>query len=103
MGVALSREEIEAQKGDYDEDGFYVLEDESFYDPWGYWFDSHGYDEFGGYYDYSGFYVPGEGYEEEYYQNYGHIEDDELQGYDDDEDEDIENPTEHDVKASELV
>jgi hypothetical protein len=44
-----------------------VLEDGSFYDPWGYHFDADGYDAFVGYYDDEGYYVPGEGYEEEYY------------------------------------
>lgn len=63
MGKPYSKEEIEQMKGYYDEDGFYILEeDASFFDPWGYKFDPMGYDEFGGYYDDDGFYVPGEDY-----------------------------------------
>ena len=61
MGVPYTLEEIQKLKGYYDDDGFYILEeDESFFDPWGYKFDPDGYDEFGGYYDDDGYYVPGE-------------------------------------------
>ena len=102
MGVAHSLEEIEKLGGYYDDDGFYILEDESFYDPWGYYFDPNGYDEFGGYYDENGYYVPGEGYEDEYYTNYDHINDEEIEGYDLGDGVDHENPTDHDVKDSDL-
>jgi hypothetical protein len=48
-----------------------MLPDGSFYDQNGYYFDKDGYDEFGGYYDDTYFYyVPGPGYEEEYYAKY---------------------------------
>ena len=93
MGVPWALEEIQKMKGYYDEDGFYVLEEDgAFFDPWGYKFDPNGYDEFGGYYDDDGFYVPGEGYEEEYYKNYEDHEDDliaqfEYGDQDDDEEE----------------
>jgi hypothetical protein len=70
VGVSISKEEIDKQKGTYDEDGFYILEDGSFYDTYGYWFDSNGYDEFGGYYDEDGYYNPGFDYAEEYYHYY---------------------------------
>lgn len=79
MGVPYSLEEIKGMKGDYDEDGFYVLEDGTFFDPWGYKFDAEGYDEFGGYYDDDGHYVPGEGYEEEYYKNYQQYDEDDAE------------------------
>lgn len=72
MGKPLTRAEIEAKEGKYDEDGFYNLPDKSFYDPAGYFFNKDGYDEFGGYYDnHTGHYVPGSGFEDEYYRNYG--------------------------------
>ena len=48
-----------------------MLPDGSFYDQNGYYFDKDGYDDFGGYYDDTYFYyVPGPGYEEEYYAKY---------------------------------
>ena len=56
--VKLSREEIEAKEdGKYDEDGFYILGDKSYYDPLGYYFDKDGYDTVGGRYDYEGYYI----------------------------------------------
>jgi hypothetical protein len=62
MGIALSKEEIEKFEGEYDGDGFYILKDGSFYDPYGYHFDPEGYDDYGGYYDEYGYYCPGEEY-----------------------------------------
>jgi hypothetical protein len=45
MGKPFPRDEIEKLKGYYDSDGFYILEEDgSFFDPWGYKFDSEGYD-----------------------------------------------------------
>ena len=74
MGKALTEEEMkrveEEGQGEWDKDGFYVLPDGSFYDPYGYYFDEEGYDEYGGYYDDDGYYVPGEGHEDEYYGMY---------------------------------
>jgi hypothetical protein len=40
--------------------GFYNLPDGSFYNPEGYFFDTNGFDEFGGYYDQNNTYIPGE-------------------------------------------
>ena len=54
-----SKEDIEKQKGKYDEDGFYILEDGGFYDPNGYYFDKKGVNANGGIYDEEGNYVPG--------------------------------------------
>ena len=71
LGVPFTVEEIEKQKGEYDKDGFYILEDGSFYDPKGYYFDAEGYDAYAGYYDEYGYYVPGDNYAEDYYLNYG--------------------------------
>ena len=69
MGEAHGKFEIEEEKGEYDEDGFYILESGAFYDPEGYYFDEEGYDEYGGFYDESGIYVPGQEYAKEYYEN----------------------------------
>lgn len=60
---------IEENGGGYDEQGFYVLPNGSFYDPYGYYFDEEGYDEMGGYYQ-EGRYYPGEGHEDEYYNRF---------------------------------
>ena len=55
----FTKEEIEAQPGKYDKDGFYILKDGDFYDDQGYYFDKDGYDENGGFYDEeTGEYVP---------------------------------------------
>ena len=74
MGIPYSLEEIlklkEENNGYYDDDGFCIMENGEFFDPWGYKFDPDGYDEYGGYYDDDGVYVPGSGYEDEYYKNY---------------------------------
>jgi predicted XRE-type DNA-binding protein len=42
---------IEAQKGKYDDDGFYILEEGGFFDDHGYHFDKSGFNEVGGFYD----------------------------------------------------
>lgn len=60
----------ENNEGYYDKEGFFILPDGDFIDPYGYYFDQEGYDEFGGYYDDDGYYVPGEEYEDEYYEKY---------------------------------
>ena len=73
-GKHETQENIEAEQGYYDEDGFYILVDEEgkdrgdFYDPNGFYFDEMGYDQFGGYYDDDLNYIPGEEYAEEYYR-----------------------------------
>jgi hypothetical protein len=50
------KEEIEKLDGEYDQDGFYKLKDESFYDPLGYHYNKNGIDAVGGFYDEEGFY-----------------------------------------------
>jgi hypothetical protein len=51
--VAMSKEEIMKQHpdGKEDEDGFYVLKDGDFFDPFGFYFDVDGFDVTGGSYD----------------------------------------------------
>ena len=102
MGKPLTRAEIEAKEGQYDEDGFYNLPDKSFYDPAGYYFNKDGYDEFGGYYDdQSGSYVPGAGYEDQYYRNYQGVRGD-MFGYTLEEgDDDYDNEEDHDYNLEE--
>ncbi len=65
-----------------DEQGFYCLGDGSFYDPDGFFFEKDGYDKYQGYYDDNGNYVPGEGYEDEYYGNYENLEDEDEEAAD---------------------
>ena len=56
--VKLTREEIDALEGGaYDEDGFFMMTDKSYYDPLGYYFDKDGYDTVGGKYDDVGYYI----------------------------------------------
>ncbi len=55
--IKLTKEEIASKEGAYDEDGFYILTDKSYYDPLGYFFDRDGYDTVGGRYDDDGFYI----------------------------------------------
>ena len=43
--------------GYYDEDGFFIMADNSFYDSEGYFFDKYGYDNEGGWYNDNGIYV----------------------------------------------
>ena len=68
-----SKKEIESHTGKYDKDGFYILNDGDFFDPYGYYFDENGMDEVGGFYsDETGEYVKPweyenlEGYEDYY-------------------------------------
>lgn len=42
---------IEAMKGKYDNDGFYLLEEGGFFDDHGYFFDKSGFNDIGGFYD----------------------------------------------------
>lgn len=69
MGEAISKEEMEKMTGEYEDDGFYVLEAGGYYDLNGYYFDKDGYDAYGGYYE-NGYYVPGPEHAEEYYRRY---------------------------------
>jgi len=67
------------------------LEDGGFYDPWGYYFNPNGEDEFGGYYNDQGYYIPGKDYEKDYYAGYYGVSKEDFdvddQGYGDEEDE----------------
>lgn len=58
--IVMTRDEIEKLDlgGTFDEDGFYILKGGDFYDPLGYYFDKHGFDEHGGRYDEDGYYIP---------------------------------------------
>lgn len=73
MGKKLTKEEmkqlVDKNEGKFDDDGFYILPDGSFYDKQGYIFDAEGYDEHGGYIE-NGKYYPGQGQEDEYYDRY---------------------------------
>ena len=59
----IFNDEIE---GEYDEEGFFVTPDGSFWDPDGVYFNNEGYDKYGGYYK-NGEYIPGKGWDEENY------------------------------------
>lgn len=48
---------IESKEGAYDDDGFFLLSDGSFYDPHGFFFDKDGVDVAGGTYDNEGYYL----------------------------------------------
>ena len=45
------KEDILKQKGQFDGDGFFILEEGGFYDPNGYYFNKKGFDASGGSYD----------------------------------------------------
>ena len=53
----MSKEEVEKLTGEYDEDGFYILDEGGFYDPDGFYFDKNGVDANGGFYDKYGMYI----------------------------------------------
>lgn len=56
--VKLTIEEVaEKTDGAFDGDGFFIMEDKSFYDPLGYYFDNDGYDTVGGKYCDEGYYM----------------------------------------------
>ena len=81
-------------EGDYDEDGFFITPNGSFWDPDGMYFNRQGYDKHGGYYDDSnGEYVPGKGWDHVnncYYDDDDDFYEDEEEeghyGYNDDDD-----------------
>lgn len=60
---------VDKNEGKFDEYGFYILPDGSFYDNHRYYFDAEGYDEYGGYYE-NGRYYPDKDHEDEYYDRY---------------------------------
>ena len=45
-----SKKEIEDFQGQYDKDNFYILKNDDFFDPYGYYFDADGFDAIGGFY-----------------------------------------------------
>ena len=58
----VEREWVEGTKGEYDEDGFFITPNGSFWDPDGVYFNKDGFDRHGGRYDQKGEYIPGEGW-----------------------------------------
>ena len=63
--VFVERELNDEVEGDYDEDGFFITPNGSFWDPDGVYFNRDGYDKHGGYYDdKTQEYVPGKGWDE---------------------------------------
>ena len=76
-------------EGEYDDEGFFNTLNGSFWDPDGVYFNSEGYDKFGGHYE-NGEYIPGNGWDE---QNNCYIEElnDEDEFASDDEPEEEEN------------
>ena len=51
-------------EGEYDEEGFFITPNGSFWDPDGVYFNEEGYDKHGGYYE-KGEYIPGKGWDED--------------------------------------
>ena len=80
---SFSKVEIETNQGEYDKDGFFLLEDQSFYDPLGFYFNYKGFDEVGGYYDHYGLYINAKEEDEEYYDDYDLYGQSEKEYYDD--------------------
>lgn len=70
-------------EGEYDNDGFFVTPNGSFWDPDGIYFNREGIDRHGGYYEDNGEYVPGKGWD-----NINNCYFDEHDDYYEDEDED---------------
>ena len=82
MGEPYSMKEIKSYPGKFDSDGFYMLDEGGFFDPYGYWFyihegDNSGQpkDDYGGHYDAQGHYIPGPDYQDEYNKNYKLVKD----------------------------
>ena len=81
----IEREWTEDIEGHYDDDGFFITPNGSFWDPDYVYFNREGYDRHGGKYDENGTYIPGEGwddnlncYESEKEQNGDEKDDDNL-------------------------
>ena len=79
------RQWTEETKGDYDNDGFFVTPNGSFWDPDGVYFNKDGFDKHGGRYDSDGIYIPGEGWNERNNCYESEIEDYDEYDYQDDE------------------
>ena len=61
----VEREWNEGIKGEYDEDGFFITPNGSFWDPDEVYFNREGYDKHGGRYNDDGEYIPGKGWDNE--------------------------------------
>ena len=61
----VEREWTEDTEGKYDEDGFFVTPNGSFWDQDYVYFNREGFDKHGGRYDQNGEYIPGEGWDDE--------------------------------------
>jgi len=73
--------------GEYDDEGFFITPNGSFWDPDGVYFNRKGYDKHGGHYDLIYEYIPGENWVEEH--NYYEDElEDELDDFEENEEED---------------
>ena len=86
----IEREWTEDTKGEYDQDGFFVTPNGSFWDADNVYFNREGFDRHGGRYDEHGEYIPGEGWddnlncyesEKEAYHNEKEEEDELDEGY----------------------
>ena len=88
----IEKEWTEYTEGEYDENGFFVTPNGSFWDPDGVYFNREGYDKHGGYYDDNNEYVPGEGWDEAnncYFDEANDYDDDDYEyGSDHDDEED---------------
>lgn len=62
----IDREFEEVEGGEYNEEGFYVTLEGSFWDPDGDYHNRYGFDRYGGTYDLNKCYIPGDGWIEEY-------------------------------------
>lgn len=91
-----SKKEIEEYIGDYDNDGFYILKNKDFFDPYGFYFNTEGQDLIGGFYcESTGVYISPHNYDEDYQDYY-----DELCGSESDDDE---NGPEEDNKKTKVT
>ena len=81
----IEREWNEETEGEYDEDGFFVTPNGSFWDPDGVYFNKKGLDKHGGYYDDNGVYMPGKGWDKDNNCYESEKEDDYDEYYNDDE------------------
>ena len=80
----IEREWTEDTKGEYDDDGFFITPNGSFWDPDGVYFNKDGFDRHGGRYDSRGVYIPGEGWNEK-----NNCYESEIEDYDEYDDQDF--------------
>ena len=81
----IERQWTEDTKGEYDNDGFFITPNGSFWDPDGVYFNRDGVDKHGGKYNNEGEYIPGEGWNEEH-----NCYESELEDFDEFDDQEIE-------------